>query len=102
VEVVLRHPETLRRPLVVADPEPLTVGEIVAAMREGLGRAPGIVAVPEVLVGPALRAAGRGEILERLSGSLVARPDGLSRLGWRPPVETRAGLAAMARSAPGG
>ena len=98
IETVLRAPEPLRRPLVVADPEPLTVAEMVAALRSGLGRRPGLVPVPPGLVGAALRAAGKSDAYARLSGSLVASPAALMRLGWTPSVATRDGLAALARS----
>ena len=33
----------LKRPLIVADPKPLTIGAMIAAMRKGLGRRPGAV-----------------------------------------------------------
>lgn len=101
VEVVLRHEGRLARPFVVADPEPLTIPEIVAALREGLGRRPGLLPVPSGLLGAAMRLAGRGEAYERLAGSLVASPAALQALSWRPPVATRAGLAALARRSAG-
>ena len=41
IDAVLAAQEPLRRPLIVADPEPVTVPEMVAAMRRGLGRSPG-------------------------------------------------------------
>ena len=96
-----RAPEPLRRPLIVADPEPLTVADMIAAMREGLGRRPGLFPVPAALMEAAFRAMGRAEAFERLAGSLVASPAALRQLGWVPPAETRAGLAALARN-PGG
>lgn len=98
VDTVLRAPAPLRRPLIVADQEPLTVPEMIAAMREGFGRKPGLIPVPPRLIEAALRAAGRGEAYERLAGSLVASPAALTRLGWVPPVAPRAGLAALAQS----
>jgi UDP-glucose 4-epimerase len=98
VDTVLAAPEPLRRPLVVADPEPLTVPAMIAALREGLGRGPGMFPVPHALMEAVFRALGRGEAFERLAGSLVASPAALQALGWVPPVETRAGLAALARS----
>jgi nucleoside-diphosphate-sugar epimerase len=97
VDAVLRAPGPLRRPLVVADPEPLTIPEMIAALRRGLGRGPGLVPVPAFLLGAAARLLGRGEAFERLAGHMVADPAALRRLGWEPAVETRAALAALAR-----
>jgi nucleoside-diphosphate-sugar epimerase len=98
IDAALTTREPLRRPLIVADPEPVSVPEMVAAMRRGLGRSPRLVPVPA----PALRAflsmAGRPEIYERLTGSLVVDPSALRRIGWRPSIETAAGLADLMRA----
>ena len=99
IDTVLRAPGPLRRPLIVADPEKLTVAEMIAAMRHGLGRRAGLFAVPSPLFQAFLGATGRAEIYQRLAGSLVADPSALVRLGWTPPVATPAGLAALARDA---
>lgn len=98
VETVLRAPGRLGRPLVVADPDAPSLPEMIAALRHGLGRRPGLVPVPTVLLGLAAGLAGRQEAFRRLSSGLVARSDGLSALGWEPAVPTRDGLAALARS----
>ena len=99
VDAVLRAPDPLRRPLIVADPEPVTVPAMVAALREGLGRRPGLVPVPAPLLALAARLSGRSETYRRLSGSLVASPAALMGLGWRPVHSTREGLAQLARAA---
>jgi nucleoside-diphosphate-sugar epimerase len=98
VDTVLAAPGELRRPLIVADPEALTIPEMIAAVRRGLGRRPGLIPVPAALLETVLRAAGRMEIYERLAGSLVADPSALRKLGWAPPVATADALAALARS----
>ena len=98
IDTVLKVPGRLERPLIVADPEPLTVPAMIAALRGGLGRRPGLVPVPPVLLEAALRAAGRGEIYQRLAAPLVANPSALTDLGWRPSVAIPEGLAALARS----
>ncbi|HEX8662567.1 MAG TPA: NAD-dependent epimerase/dehydratase family protein [Beijerinckiaceae bacterium] len=98
IDTALAAPGPLRRPLIVADPEPLTVPAMIAALREGLGRGPGVFPVPQWLMEAAFRALGRGEAFERLAGSLVASPAALQGLGWAPPVQTRAALAALARN----
>jgi nucleoside-diphosphate-sugar epimerase len=100
VAAVLAAPGPLGRPLLVADPDPLTLPAMVAALRAGLGRAPGLLPVPTPLLGLAARATGREAAFARLSGSLVARADALAALGWTPPTTTAAGLAAMARTGP--
>jgi UDP-glucose 4-epimerase len=101
IDTVLAAPAPLRRPFIVADPEPLSVAAMIAAMREGLGRRPGVFPVPAALMEAAFRAMGRSEAFARLAGSLVASPSALRQLGWVPPVETRPGLQALARN-PGG
>ncbi len=89
----------MRRPLIVADAKPLTLGAMIAAMRHGLGRRPALFYVPEPLLKGALRVAGQARaILEPLFGSLVADPSALARLDWAPKVETEAGLAALLRA----
>jgi nucleoside-diphosphate-sugar epimerase len=98
VDTALSAPGSLRRPLIVADPEPLTVAAMITAMRRGLGRAPALFSVPQGLMEAACRALGRSEAFERLAGSLVASPSALQALGWVPPAETQAALAALARS----
>lgn len=98
IDTVLKAPERLRRPLIVADPKALTIPEMIAALREGLGRRPGLIPIPLSLLEAALRLAGRSEVYQRLAGSLVADPSTLSSLGWTPTVTTPEGLAALARS----
>jgi nucleoside-diphosphate-sugar epimerase len=98
VDVVLRARSPLKRPLIAADPKPLTIGAMIAALRQGLGRRPGLFYVPKSLLKGALRVAGRAAPPEALFGSLVADPSALVRLNWAPPVETESGLAALMRN----
>jgi nucleoside-diphosphate-sugar epimerase len=100
VDCVLKTDGPLRRPLITADPQPLTVGEMIAALRRGLGRRPGLLPVPPSLLAAALRAIGRAEAYERLAEPLVVDPSALLRLGWTPPVATAAGLEQLMRNAP--
>jgi len=97
VQTILSAPGPLRRSLIVADPQPVTVGEMVTALRRGLGRRAGLIPVPPRLLATALRAAGKSEIYERLAGALVADPSALMQLGFKPAVSTQEGLAKLAR-----
>jgi len=95
IEAVLAAPGTLQRVVIAADPQALTVAEMIAAMRRGLGRQPHVFPLPAALIELLLRAAGREEIHQRLSGSLVADPSALISLGWAPPLATPAGLTKL-------
>ena len=92
---MLAAPGTLRRPFIAADPQALTVAEMIAAMRHGLGRQPNVFPLPATLLELLFRAAGREHIYERLSGSLVADPSALISIGWTLPLATAAGLAGL-------
>jgi len=97
IEAVLAAPGTLRRPLIAADPQALTIAEMIVALRRGLGRRPNVFPLPATLLELLLRAGGREYIYERLSGSLVADPSALIGIGWTPPLATTAGLARLMR-----
>ncbi len=97
IETVLAAPGTLRRAFIAADPEALTVAEMIAALRGGLGREPSVFPLPPLLLGLLLRAAGQDEVYRRISGSLVADPSALISLGWAPALATPTGLAKLMR-----
>jgi nucleoside-diphosphate-sugar epimerase len=99
VDTVLKAPGPLRRPFIVADPEPVTIPEMVTALRRGFGRGPGLIPVPSFVLKGAAALAGRSEAYERLAGSLVASPEALRNLGWQPVSSTRDALAELARQA---
>ncbi|RXT43597.1 NAD-dependent dehydratase [Bosea sp. Tri-44] len=85
-----------RRSYIVADPGPLSVAEMLAAMRAGLARGPGLIAVPPSLLALAAQLSGRSAAYERLAKGLAASPGALLSAGWRPPAETKAALARLA------
>jgi UDP-glucose 4-epimerase len=96
---VLAAPQPLRRPLIAADPEPLTLPGMIAALRHGLGQRPGLFSVPAALLHQACRGIGQGELYNRVAGPLIADASALRRLGWTPTVASDAGLAALMRAA---
>ena len=100
VDRILTAPAPLNRPFIVADPAPVTVAEIVRALRQGLGRRAGLFYVPPPVLKVALRALGPPIEIAPLFGSLVADPAALRALDWAPPVATQHGLAALARQMP--
>ena len=95
IELVLRVPDPLRRVLIAADAQALTVAEMITALRQGLGRRPHVFWLPPRLVELSLQIAGRHDAYPLVSGALVADSSALRRLGWRAPVETPAALALL-------
>jgi UDP-glucose 4-epimerase len=82
----------------VADPEPVTFADIVAALRRGVGSSSRLFPVPPALFAAGLKAFGRGDVWERLGASLVVDSGKLIAAGWSPARDTLAGLARMAEA----
>ena len=100
IEAVLAAPGTLRRVFIAADPQALTIAEMITALRGGLSRRPSVFPFPPALLELALRAARREEIYQRLSGPLIADPRALMSLGWTPRLATPDGLAMLMQRGP--
>jgi nucleoside-diphosphate-sugar epimerase len=96
-DIVLRAPAPLRQPLLVADPDPLTIGEMIIAMRQGLQRRPGIFPVPSPLLRAAALAMGQSGTRRLLSGSLIADCSKVSEFGFVPAIDTKTALVALMR-----
>ena len=101
VDKVLAAEAPLKRPLIVADPKPLTIGAMIAAMRRGLGRRPGALLRAEAAAqGRACVPRAKPAAVEPLFGSLVADPSALARLDWAPPRRHRGGTCRASRAKP--
>ncbi len=72
------------RQFLAADPEPMSVRDLVASMRQALDRPPGLVAVPPALLGAMLTVVGRGGLMSSLLGDLRVDVSALTAAGWRP------------------
>jgi len=99
IDFMLMRPAAPNDVYLVADATPVSLAEIVGALREPQGRQRRLLNAPPSVFKAALKMIGRSDAWERLGGSLVASPAKLIAAGWRPKVETVAGLADMARSA---
>ena len=84
VQLVLTDSQARGETLIVSDPEPLTVCELVARYRTTLGRSPGVLPIPDKWIELFLKAIGQGAIWQRIGCPLVARPRKLLALGWKP------------------
>ncbi len=100
IALVLTSDKAANETFLVADAEPITVGDLVAAMREGLGRSPHLVKVPARAMQRLLASFGKEADWERVSGSFVVDASKLMGIGWRPEIGTREGIVKMMQAAP--
>ena len=98
ISLVLVSEQADNETFLVADAEPISVADLVAAMREGLGRPPHLVKVPLGAVKRLMKSFGREAEWERISGDFVIDASKLMEIGWRPAVATRDGIARMMRA----
>jgi nucleoside-diphosphate-sugar epimerase len=98
ISLVLVSEQATNETFLVADAEPISVADLVAAMREGLGRPPHLVKVPLGVVKRLMKSFGREAEWERISGDFVIDTSKLMEIGWRPAVATRDGIARMMRA----
>ena len=100
VQHVLSYPAPLSRAFIVADPDALSLAEIVTALRRGLRRKPNLFSVPQPVLQLLASLSGRRHDYERFAlASLVASPDALLASGWKPCVRTEDWMAALAANA---
>lgn len=97
ISLVLDAREAVNETFLVADAGPISVEDLVAAMREGLGRPPHLVKMPLGAIKRLMRSFGRGAEWERISGSFIVDPAKLMGIGWRPAIATREGIIRMMR-----
>ncbi len=84
VAAVLGNPRARGQIYVMADPQPMTVGEVIAKLRAGMGRRPGIVTLPRGSLEMFMTLPGARGIWERIGKPLVIDPAKLMALGWSP------------------
>jgi UDP-glucose 4-epimerase len=90
----LNTPATVGEVYIIADPKPMTVGEILATLREKCGPSFRIY-VPQAVIRFLLTVGGRKDLWLRLNGDLVVDTSKFESLGWRPAKDTREGLLGM-------
>jgi UDP-glucose 4-epimerase len=95
----LEDPRAENETFLVADPDAISLAELVALLRAAAGRRPSLLPVPPALLSALLNLTGKRDMAERLSGTLIAEPTKLLAAGWRPVTDTRSAIAAMVQAA---
>jgi nucleoside-diphosphate-sugar epimerase len=94
---LLERPQTEMTTALVADAQPLTASEIVARLRAGIGRRPGLISMPSTL-SLLFTAINRRSLWDSLAGRFELAPERLAATGWRPIESSDTGLARTIRS----
>jgi len=84
ITTALTDPRARGDTFIVADPVPITVADLIARYRAGFGQPPRLFPIPQGLLEFGLKTGGQGAIWHRIGCPLVARPDKLLALGWKP------------------
>jgi UDP-glucose 4-epimerase len=98
IRMAIESPAFSRQTFLVADPDPLSIREMIAAIRAGRGRRSGLFPVPAPAVSWAAGILGRGPEIERLRQPLVVNPARLLAAGWRPRRPAAEALRETARA----
>jgi UDP-glucose 4-epimerase len=92
--LALRHSGWPRAPLIIAEPEPVTLPDLIGALRAREGRAAGLFPLPGRLLAGLAGLAGQRASWQRIASPLVASPARLMALGWRPDARPLAQMLA--------
>jgi nucleoside-diphosphate-sugar epimerase len=84
VETALTNPRARGETFIISDPTPVTVADLIARYRVGLGRSSWLISVPESWLELSLKALGQSSAWERLGCPLVASPAKFLAAGWNP------------------
>ena len=84
VGTVLFNPKAMGETFIVADPDAMTVADIIAKVRHQRGGRASLFNVNPNLLKLALRMTGRSALWERLGCPLIADPAKLMSIGWAP------------------
>ena len=95
VGFALKTEAALGQTFLLADREPVSVAEIVRALREGGGMRGGGLRVPPAILSTLVRLIGRANVWDNISGDLVVSVEKLRTFGFRWRVDTRKGLSAL-------
>ena len=98
VEVALAHPAARHATLLLRDDDEPSTPALIRAIAQALARGTRLFPCPPPLLRLGLAAIGRGDVAERLLGSLtIDDSETRQRLGWRPRLGLGEGLLATCR-----
>ncbi|MGU3574329.1 NAD-dependent epimerase/dehydratase family protein [Brucellaceae bacterium C25G] len=95
---VLNTPQTDGETYLVADQSAVNIAEIIASLRQGMGRQPMLVPFPHKLLELMANLTGQQKSLQALTGPLMVSSEKLAKTGWHAPTDTKIRLQQMTKS----
>ncbi len=90
----IEAPAAAGKTFLVSDGEDLSTPELIRRIAQAMGREPRLFRMPPKLLSSAARLLGKGEVFDRLGGSLqVDISETRKQLGWTPPQSVDEGIA---------
>jgi nucleoside-diphosphate-sugar epimerase len=89
-------PDIRNEVFLIADATPVSLPEIIAGLRNGMGRPANLIPIPPVLLANIFRMWQMSEDWKKLAGNLDVSVAKLNSIGYSPVIATPEGLAAMA------
>ena len=100
IDLLIQRDDVRNEVFLVADATPVSLPEIIASLRHGMGKPPNLFAIPPPLLVGFFRTCRLTDTWEKLAGNLVVSIDKLNSIGYSPAFATSQGLAAMTSELP--
>jgi len=99
VRFALEDANAVNQTFIVADPQAISVAEVVSLLRSTTGRKCWLIPMPSSLLCTILGLVGQRGMCERLTGRLIAEPRKLAAAGWQPVIDTESAIGRMVQAA---
>ena len=95
IDLIIQRDDINNEIFLVADATSVSLAEIIASLRHGMGRTSNLISIPPALLSALFRMCWMSEEWDKLAGNLELSIAKLNSIGYSPAVATPAGLAAM-------
>ena len=95
IDFLIQRDDIRNEKFLVADATPVSLPEIIASLRHGMGKSSNMISIPPALLSALFRMCWMSEAWEKLAGNLELSIAKLNSVGYSPTVATPEGLAAM-------
>jgi UDP-4-keto-D-QuiNAc 4-reductase len=93
ISLCVTHPKAANQTFMISDHHDMSTTELLRGLGDALKRPARLIPVPQALLEGSLKLLGKGDVAQRLCGSLtVDSTPATELLGWKPPISVQQGL----------